>query len=254
MQQVQDVVKSAHSEQEFQALSLQYQSQQQVIAKQTKMLEQHTENTNQQQLDASEQAIIHLKGELQRLKHLVDVDSPLSQQKKTKSENSNVTEDIIKAPTFSPLNAANEPCSQNDPASELVEYVEDDDGVITESIMVLEENKQAAVFDFSQYLHHQGSAELALFMLDDYTQDNHHQLNVVVDTLKAKDFDKTKQAIINLDLNAKILSAADLQKLCGQWLELLNGSNIPSNLKKMNALLKNTRTALAAIDGYAEII
>jgi hypothetical protein len=132
---------------------------------------------------------------------------------------------------------------------------EDNDGeVITELVASLAgENKEGA-FDFSQYLHHQGSVELALFMLDDYGQDNHQQLDIMLNALKAKDFAKAKKANINLQLNAKILVAPELEKLCSQWSKLLSGSDIPSSLKEVNILLKETREALNAIDGYAESI
>ena len=131
---------------------------------------------------------------------------------------------------------------------------DNDEGVITELAASLAEGNKEAAFDFSQYLQHQGSVELALFMLNDYTQDNHQQLDVLIDAIKTKDFDKAKEAIINLQLNAKILAASDLAKLCSQWSKLLSGNDIPSSLKQLNLSLKETRTALTAIDNYAESI
>lgn len=138
----------------------------------------------------------------------------------------------------------------------LIEGVDEDnyEGVITELVASLAEDNKKAVFDFSQYLQHQGSVELALFMLDDYAQDNHQQLDVLIDAIKARDFDKAKGAIIDLQLNAQILAASDLEKLCSQWSKLFSGNDIPSSLKKLNLLLKETRTALTAIDSYAESI
>ncbi len=139
------------------------------------------------------------------------------------------------------------------------EFIEDiegdvDDSVITELVANLAKDNKSAVFDFSQYLHHQGSVELALFMLDDYAQDNHQQLNVLLEMIKVKDFDKAKEAIINLQFNAKVLVAPELERLCTKWLKLLNGNEIPTSLKEVNALFKETRTALIAIDNYAESI
>ena len=111
-----------------------------------------------------------------------------------------------------------------------------------------------AAFDFSQYLTHQGTAELALFMLDDYTQANHQQLDALIEAIKAKNIAEAQLAVAALTLNAKILSAPALQSLCSQWSKLLTGSEIPSSLKKINALLKETRLALTKIDAYAEAI
>jgi HPt (histidine-containing phosphotransfer) domain-containing protein len=126
--------------------------------------------------------------------------------------------------------------------------------VITELVASLTEDNTEAVFDFSQYLHNQGSVELALFMLDDYTEDNHQHLDILIDAIKAKDLDRANNAIIDLQLNAKILAASDLAKLCTQWIKLLSGDDIPNSLKEVNILLKETRSALTAIDGYAESI
>tara|TARA_R110001583_G_scaffold7158_1_gene35560 strand:- start:11887 stop:15255 length:3369 start_codon:yes stop_codon:yes gene_type:complete len=136
------------------------------------------------------------------------------------------------------------------------EYTDEsnDDRVITELVASLTEDNTEAVFDFSQYLHNQGSVELALFMLDDYTEDNHQHLDILIDAIKAKDLDRANNAIIDLQLNAKILAASDLAKLCTQWIKLLSGDDIPNSLKEVNILLKETRSALTAIDGYAESI
>jgi len=127
--------------------------------------------------------------------------------------------------------------------------------ILTEVPSVLtEHNANTAAFDFAQYLQHQGTAELALFMLDDYTQNNHQQLDALVEAIKAKNIEDAQLAISALALNAKILSAQELQSLCAKWLKLLTGKEIPSSLNKINALLKETRVALNKIDEYAESI
>ena len=93
-----------------------------------------------------------------------------------------------------------------------------DELVITEVAEVFTENSsyagKKAVFDFSQYLQHQGTVELALFMLDDYTQENHQQLDNLIEAIKTKNNDGAKLSISVLALNAKILSAQELQLLC----------------------------------------
>lgn len=126
-----------------------------------------------------------------------------------------------------------------------------DDFVITEVVDVLNEHKEKAAFDFSNYLHNQGSVELALFMLDDYTQDNHQQLNVLIKAIKAKNIAEANLALTALTLNAKILAASTLDELCSQWASLLNCSDIPNHLTVLNTLIKDTRQALNGIDAYA---
>ncbi len=137
------------------------------------------------------------------------------------------------------------------PQTEQVEV--SDEYVITEVAELYSENKEA-VFDFTKYLQNQGTVELALFMIDDYTQDNHQQLDALAEAIKTKDIAKAILSISVLTLNAKILSAHELQLLCVEWSTLLNGTEIPSCLKKVDALLKDTRIALNKIDEYAETI
>ena len=141
-------------------------------------------------------------------------------------------------------------------SDEYIESFDDDieECVITELVASLAEGNNESAFNFSQYLHHQGSVELALFMLDDYAHDNHQQLDILVNAIKGKDVDKAKEATSHLQLNANILAAEELNKLCSQWSKLLNGNEIPSSLKEVNVLLKETRTALVDIDSYAESI
>ncbi len=136
----------------------------------------------------------------------------------------------------------------------VVDELDCDESEMSELIAVMAEENKEAVFEFSQYLDHQGSVELALFMLDDYSERNHHQLDILIDALKAKDFEKAKNAVVDLQLNAKILAATELEQLCFQWSKLLNGNDIPSSLNEVNLLLKKTRTALNDIDNYAESI
>jgi hypothetical protein len=164
---------------------------------------------------------------------------------------------VVLAPWLQTVNSSNRTTSSVLALSEeLIESVdeENDESVITELVAFLAEDNKEAVFDFSQYLHNQGSVELALFMLDDYAEDNHQQLDILIDAIKAKDFDRANKAIIDLQLNANILAASDLAKLCSKWSQLLSGNDIPSSLKEVNILLKETRTALTAIDSYAESI
>jgi len=130
-----------------------------------------------------------------------------------------------------------------------------DEIAITEiASSIIQRPKNEIIFDFSHYLQHQGSAEIALFMLEDYGQDNHAQLNLLVHAIKDKDINKASDIISRLNINANILAANDLQLLCAQWSKLLSGNEIPKSLNKVNALLKDTRAALTAIDNYAETI
>ncbi|OUR60751.1 hypothetical protein A9Q74_12355 [Colwellia sp. 39_35_sub15_T18] len=133
--------------------------------------------------------------------------------------------------------------------------INEDELIINEvaACLTADANSEAA-FDFSRYLQHQGSVELALFMLDDYSQDNHQQLACLATAIKDKDLDKAIMVVNNLQLNGKILAADDLQQLCRQWLDLLSKGNALTQLKQVNALLKDTQQVLHAVDSYAQTI
>ena len=158
----------------------------------------------------------------------------------------------LKQPQQQPKTVSNIQVNNDDKA--ILDDESSEQFVITEVAQVYSENNNDAVFDFSQYLQHQGSVELALFMLDEYTQENHQQLDLLVEAIKAKNIEEAQLAISVLRLNAKILSAPALQSLCVQWSKLLTGNEIPTSLKKINALLKDTRLTLTEIDEYAETV
>ncbi len=162
-----------------------------------------------------------------------------------KSSNNNKTAVVLKK-------SADKKVDQN----LLVDFsVDEGDLIINEAASSLaNEANSDASFDFTRYLEHQGSVELALFMLDDYSQDNHQQLTQLASAIKGKDFDKAKIAVESLQLNAKILAANDLQQLCSQWLHLLNNDKALTELKNINALLKDTQQVLHAVDSYAQTI
>ena len=129
-----------------------------------------------------------------------------------------------------------------------------DEVVITEAAQLNLENNLQAAFDFNRYLDHQGSVELALFMLDEYVRDNKQQLDALIGSIKAKEIEKAQLSLAALTLNADILSAGELQLLCTKWEKMLSGSDIPSDLAIINALVKSTRQALSQIDEYAETL
>ncbi len=138
----------------------------------------------------------------------------------------------------------------------LVDSASDEDELVINEVaacLAADANSEAT-FNFSRYLQHQGSVELALFMLDDYSQDSHQQLTCLASAIKDKNLDKAVAAVKNLQLNGKILAADNLQQLCAQWLELLSKDKALTKLKQVNALLKDTQQVLHAVDSYAQTI
>jgi len=128
----------------------------------------------------------------------------------------------------------------------------DDALVITEVVTNLssDENGEAS-FDFSRYLQHQGSVELALFMIEEYSRDNHQQLRDLGQAIKEKSPEKAMLCIDNLLINAKILACNDLEQLCLQWQNELSDN---AELTGLAELVTDTQQVLYAIDSYGETI
>lgn len=129
-----------------------------------------------------------------------------------------------------------------------------EDFMITEVANIYREKGADKVFDFAQYLHHQGTAELALCMLDDYTQDNHQQLDNLMAAIKAHNIEAAQLAVAALALNGDILCAQTLKRLCAQWSNLLNSSKLSNCVDNVDVLYQETCVALQAIDEYAETV
>ncbi|TYK66520.1 hypothetical protein [Colwellia echini] len=111
--------------------------------------------------------------------------------------------------------------------------------------------KQIASFDFNRYLKHQGSAELALFMLDEYTTENGDLITDLHQVFLNNETEKAGRIIQALLDNSKILAADYLLSLCQQWQTLLANQAL-NNLDEMQImLLNNTKAAVQAISEHA---
>lgn len=114
-------------------------------------------------------------------------------------------------------------------------------------------HKQVAL-DWELYFLHQGSAELALYMLDDYLAENMTLVANLTQALAIDDFEVASQAIASLSLNAKILAAPHLIEYCQHWQALLAASASEVNSTLCVKLLSKTKQAVLAIDNFAQAI
>ncbi|MGL1958231.1 MAG: hypothetical protein OCD00_13035 [Colwellia sp.] len=128
----------------------------------------------------------------------------------------------------------------------------DTDLIISEELLIV--NDDAAVFDFNRYVKHQGTPELALYMLDDYVQSNNEQLAVILAAIKAKDITRAQQAIDVITINAKILAAEELQRYCLQWTDLLANKSQNKDFKEVKELLESTKQQIHKVASYAHSI
>lgn len=107
-------------------------------------------------------------------------------------------------------------------------------------------------FDFERYCKNQGSAEIALFMLEEYTTENislNEKLNYA---FSVNATDDVNNAISALTVNAKILAANNLLSLCQHWQKLIKSNTINHGDKEQLNLLSKTAKAIEDINRCAK--
>ncbi len=109
-------------------------------------------------------------------------------------------------------------------------------------------------FDFERYLKHQGSAELAIFMLDEYTTENILLVKELGQAIAVHDGKKADDVVRALLVNARILAAENLLHLCEQWHTLLTAQGLDSCEKLQMVLLSKTKQAADEISQHAVTI
>ena len=109
-------------------------------------------------------------------------------------------------------------------------------------------------FDFERYLKHQGSAELAIFMLDEYTTENILLVKELSQAIAVHDGKKADDVVRALLVNARILAAENLLHLCEQWHTLLTTQGLDSCEKLQMVLLSKTKQAADEISQHAVTI
>ena len=126
-----------------------------------------------------------------------------------------------------------------------IEGVEEHEKQVTD-VGKVKQTTQAS-FDMEQYIKHQGTSELAIFMLDEYLESNDESFDGLSAAIKEKDNAAALHALKELTQNANILAANNLLTLCHQIkLEIVN-----EDIDKIKALLMGIKRELCAIEKYA---
>jgi len=117
---------------------------------------------------------------------------------------------------------------------------------------VVKDKKLAAIdntqaFNMALYTKHQGTSELAIYMLDEYIESNDESLIELAAAIKAQDQATASQALLVLMQNARILAADDLIALCLQLEKAIN----ENNAIKVSDILTVTKKELSKIKKYA---
>lgn len=120
----------------------------------------------------------------------------------------------------------------------------------TESLV----NNLSASFNFERYIKHQGSAELAIYMLQEYTAENTLLVEQLCQEFNDNNTKEIETIIQKLLVNSKILAAVNLLKLCQTWRKLLTTHTVDSSDKAQISLLFETKEAVQGIAKYADSI
>ena len=123
--------------------------------------------------------------------------------------------------------------------------------VIAEDKLALTGLKQAHSFNFERYLKNQGSAELAIFMLEEYTTENIVLVKELSQAFTVNDTKKANTVIQALLVNGRILAAGHLLHLCQHWQALLSIQRLDNSEKLQIFLLNKTKKAVGEINQYA---
>ena len=128
------------------------------------------------------------------------------------------------------------------------------DGTLSEEQVVLSPVEKEYSFNFERYLKNQGSAELAIYMLDEYTTENRLLVEELCQAVAVHDGKKADDVIQALLVNARILAAERLQHFCQQWHTLLTNQGLDSSEKLQMVLLSKTKQAVDDISQHAVTI
>ncbi|MCP4986269.1 MAG: hypothetical protein GY928_09460 [Colwellia sp.] len=113
---------------------------------------------------------------------------------------------------------------------------------------------QTHCFNFEHYITNQGSLELALYMIDEYTQENSAIFARLAKAFYVNDSNNIAIEINALSVNSKILSADYLYHLCEHWQKLLSKQGVDSRQDIQVNLLNRTQKAIEAINQYANSV
>ncbi len=109
-------------------------------------------------------------------------------------------------------------------------------------------------FNFDRYVQHQGTAEIALYMLEEYTAENSELVAKLSQAFTMNDDKNVALAIQALGVNGKILAAEYLLQLCQRWQTLLSNQALDNSAQRQINLLSKTKQAVQAISQDAEAI
>jgi len=142
--------------------------------------------------------------------------------------------------------------------------IADEEGALSFKQQLTINDQLKPAFDLELYIVNQGSAELALYMLDDYVVENLTLVTALNQALALDDFKVASDSISSLLRNGKILAATKLINFCHHWQALLSmqhssSATLKEEQKHNNSALQvqlmiKTEQEVAAIARYAQVV
>jgi len=147
-------------------------------------------------------------------------------------------------------------CGSLTPEEQVTQVTSSNDhiDVVAEDELVFASLNQTHSFNFERYLKHQGSAELAIFMLEEYTTENTVLMEELSQAFTVNDIKKADAVIKVLLINSRILAADHLLQLCQHWQTLLTTQGLDKSEKVQVTLLSKTKQAVDEISQHAVTI
>jgi len=119
--------------------------------------------------------------------------------------------------------------------------------VANETTNLSTQGKPASCFNFDVYVNHQGSPEHAFFMLEEYLQSLSANVDKLTKVLKNGNQGEAHIIVKQLKLDATIMAAPVLHKLCFHWEALLSSQSELNNQVLVSKLLMKTERAVNSL-------
>lgn len=110
------------------------------------------------------------------------------------------------------------------------------------------------VVNLEKYIKHQGSVELAFFMLDEYLNEAIDLVAKLILVIKNNDLVEAGKVVRQLNMLSQILAAAALHQLCQDWQKIIADPVLNKNSAFLGKLLIKTEQEMTHVEAYAKAI
>jgi len=176
---------------------------------------------------------------------LVNLLTPWLKPKEALTVNHVLTPEMTTHQSFDEFFSDTQPLDENDKA--YLDYAQ----LFTEQVDNVEVD---SVLDIEKYTINQGSAELAVYMIDEYIDDIQQAILTIDDAIEHKRFEQLAQPCKNLLKLSEVLAANDLNTVCEKLNTLLNESADRYDAMQFTEVNNDLRIQHERLQAFAEAI